>query len=250
MLNRSNKFKAAVDQLTAPKKTVEIDSETLTSSQKKDLLEQTKMYIFLQELLEKIKPYLSDNEEIIDYLPLTNEENSRAGTVGVMGMTYATTTEARDYLNTFYNLRGNRLIIFTNERMIFLTIIEFLESRVYFSYPYESIHAFKLKKHKVSYLDWKSAVVASRGHSYWYTLDFQSNDHVFTEMLTEDDAAIFKRQLLEIPPLQTILVDEKVHRNTKADLVISNVNFWIRLLIGASIFCIVLFIIILISFLF
>ncbi|MDT2757192.1 hypothetical protein P7G51_07340 [Enterococcus asini] len=212
------------------------ESGDFSTQRKSQLFEQTKMYIFLQDFLKKITPYLEEGEVIQGYLPLTNQENTAVMTGGVMGMNYARQPEARDYVEKFHDVRGNRLLIFTDRRMLFVVIIEFLEERLFYSYPYDVIKSIMFKKHKIGFFDWSAATIgAIRKQTYYYTLDFQSGERIFTEMLSEEDAQILKRQLAAIPALQKILVSEKVQRNSKFDLFFSNATFQMRVLYGLSI---------------
>ncbi|WP_270598425.1 PH domain-containing protein [Enterococcus asini] len=210
--------------------------QDLSTQDKKRLFEQTKMYIFLQDFLKKLTPYLEEGEVIQAYLPMTNQENTAVATGGIMGMAYAREPEARAYVENFHDVRGNRLLVFTNQRMLFVVIVEFLEERLFYSYPYDSIQSILFKKHKIGYFDWSAATIgAIRKQTHYYTLDFQAGDHIFTEMLAEDDGVIFQRQLETVPALQGILLGEKVQRERKFDLIFSNASLQLKLLYGLSI---------------
>lgn len=210
--------------------------QDLSTQDKKRLFEQTKMYIFLQDFLKKLTPYLEEGEVIQAYLPMTNQENTAVATGGIMGMAYAREPEARAYVENFHDVRGNRLLVFTNQRMLFVVIVEFLEERLFYSYPYDSIQSILFKKHKIGYFDWSAATIgAIRKQTHYYTLDFQAGNHIFTEMLAEDDGVIFQRQLETIPALQGILLGEKVQRERKFDLIFSNASLHLKLLYGLSI---------------
>lgn len=210
--------------------------QDLSTQDKKRLFEQTKMYIFLQDFLKKLTPYLEEGEVIQAYLPMTNQENTAVATGGIMGMAYAREPEARAYVENFHDVRGNRLLVFTNQRMLFVVIVEFLEERLFYSYPYDSIQSILFKKHKIGYFDWSAATIgAIRKQTHYYTLDFQAGNHIFTEMLAEDDGVIFQRQLETIPALQGILLGEKVQRERKFDLIFSNASLQLKLLYGLSI---------------
>ena len=210
--------------------------QDLSTQDKKRLFEQTKMYIFLQDFLKKLTPYLEEGEVIQAYVPMTNQENTAVATGGIMGMAYAREPEARAYVENFHDVRGNRLLVFTNQRMLFVVIVEFLEERLFYSYPYDSIQSILFKKHKIGYFDWSAATIgAIRKQTHYYTLDFQAGNHIFTEMLAEDDGVIFQRQLETISALQGILLGEKVQRERKFDLIFSNASLQLKLLYGLSI---------------
>ena len=203
----------------------------LSKESKKRLTAQVKFHIFLQEFLKKVEPLLDEGEEIKGYLPFSPGPNSSMANVGVMGMAYARTKEARGYVNTFNDVRGNRLMIFTEKRMIFMTIIEFLEDEIYFSYPYESIESIRLKQHTVSYFDWEKRFSPKRVKIHWYTFDFQSGKNIFTEMLDEKDAQLLREKMESIPPLKAILITDKVKRSTTFDFLFSNVSLQFKVVI-------------------
>lgn len=216
-----NPFKTVINQFNN-----EINNRStkeLNAQQKRNLFNQTKMYIFLQSFIEKIKPYLEEGEEIHAYLPMTNDgQNASVVGLGLMGMYHPESPEAKAYVKDFNDLRGNRLLIFTNKKMIFTTIIEFLDQRTFFSYPYSTIKAITLKENKMTYFDWDESFPPKRVALYTYTFDFESENHIFSELLGQRDADILKRQLLEIPALQTILVTEKIYRKRTFDRVVNN----------------------------
>ena len=97
--------------------------QDLSTQDKKRLFEQTKMYIFLQDFLKKLTPYLEEGEVIQAYLPMTNQGNTAVATGGIMGMAYAREPEARAYVENFHDVRGNRLLVFTNQRMLFVCLL-------------------------------------------------------------------------------------------------------------------------------
>lgn len=212
-----NFFKKAIHRLEA-------DQDETVTQQEKDLMKkEARMYIFIKDLLKKVEPLLEAGESIEGFLPMTNESNSAMGTSGWMGMGYARQKDARSYVNTFHDTRGNRLMIFTDRRMIFLVVLDFLEDGHFFSHPYDSIKGIRFEKHKIGYFDWQAKGWRNkRKHTYWYTFDFQSGNQIFTEMLSPRDAETLERHLRNIPALSAILVDEHVHRNTTFDYIFSN----------------------------
>ncbi|WP_086347735.1 hypothetical protein [Candidatus Enterococcus clewellii] len=104
-------------------------NEDLTKKQKKALFQQTKMYIFLQELLESLEEnHLGSNEVIRSILPLTTDgANLSFMNTGIMGLYHPKSEKARQYVKDFHDLRGNRLFVFTDQRIIFMTIIEYID---------------------------------------------------------------------------------------------------------------------------
>lgn len=217
----ANPFKAVINQIN--NEITNSSKRKLNTQQRKNLFNQTKMYIFLQDFIEKVKPLLEEGEEIHAYLPMTNDgQNASAVGLGLLGMYHPESEEAKAYVKNFNDLRGNRILIFTNQRMIFTTIIEFLDQRTFFSYPYTTIKAITLKENKLAYFDWDDSFPPKRVALYTYTFDFESENHIFTELLGQRDADILKRQLLEIPALKEILVTRKVYRKQRFDRIVNN----------------------------
>lgn len=236
MINQNNTFKKAVDSLTNPDNTILVKpDQELTPREKARLMYQTKMHIQLEEIILELKKELSEAEEIVGYMPFTNRDNSAIATSGVMGMTYAKTAAAQQYRDNFTDLRGNRMLIFTNERIMFMVIIEYLEDGLFYSYPYESIDAIRLEERHVKFFDWslwKDHFLPTRGQTTWYVLDFQAGNRIFTETLMPQDLKRFESLIAQIPPLQQVIIDDKVHRNTKFDYVFSNLNLAKKIFIG------------------
>lgn len=222
-----NIFKRSVSDLEKPsdQQTVQQD---LTTSEKKQLFLRTKMYVILQEVMEELQEYFAPEEEIIGYLPFTNQENSTAATVGIAGMMHVKTPRGRDYLETFHELRGNRLLVFTNKKIYFMVVLEFIEEKLFNAYDYESIAKIKFKKSQTSYREWQSNKGFKKETITHYTLDFQAGDHVFTETLTDTDGQKFLALREQIPALKAIELSNKVTRNSFMDYVFSNINFSIR----------------------
>lgn len=200
--------------------------------------------IALQRVIKQATALLAPDEKIINLLPMTNEDNSAAATDGVMGMYAPHTQAARNYIKSQDNLRGNRLMIFTNQRIIFFIVVEFIDDpSAYFSYRYENLQHIKLKKHKTSVPKGSeySHVFTGREYSYWYTFDFETADgHIFTEILTRRNAWLVKKNLLEIPGMQHIDVSDKVVRHQLLNMLLGNVNmqltifqwqFWVMLVV-------------------
>lgn len=193
-------------------------------------MKQAKMYITLSDVLIKLKNILASGEKIINLMPITNENASNTGNNGLGGMVAVHTQQGRDYIRQQNSLRDNRLLVFTNQRMIFLVLVEFIDNpQQYFSYPYDQIKKIKFKKHRASKPK-KDQAPWQRQHYAWYTLDFQTeDDHVFTEMLDGYNAQLFKQNLITISGMQTIEISQHVHRRRIFDWLFSNINFSMNL---------------------
>lgn len=218
-------FKQTVNTVTS-----QLNGE-LTHAQKATLFAQSKRYILVQQLLAGIEKYLTTDEEIKGVLPLANLENTAVFTTGVLGFSAATTPEAKNYLKHFHDTRGNRLLLFTNTRIIFLFPLEFFESQTFFSYPYTSIKAITMKANQQG--------IGAVGN--WTLLDFQSDDHIFTETLSDQDAQKFQEIKEQIPDLRKIPIKEKAVRRNYFDSFVNNLSFCVKIGYAGNLLWILLF---------
>ncbi|MGX7200002.1 hypothetical protein [Enterococcus nangangensis] len=219
-MNHKNSFKAVVNG-------------HLDVAEKKQLFQRTKMYILWQELQELLKDELNTDEEIRYALPITNESNSAVMNSGLLGMTYARSPRAREYVDTFLDLRGNRLLLFTQERIIFLVVVEYLEEGLYYSYPYTSIDQITLQYQKISPFTISTADprvmdIAKAGGDGYYYLDFESQGDIFVEMFYQKDAQRLLEIFDETPALKGKVSSGKIHRRHKRDYVLGNPMFGVR----------------------
>ncbi|MCD1025158.1 PH domain-containing protein [Enterococcus sp. SMC-9] len=218
----------------------------LSTSAKKDLFKRSKYYILFQEVKEKLQPNLAVSEEIMGYLPMTVEGNSGFMNAGPMAMGYARTSQAKQYVKTFNDTRGNRLLIFTNTRMIFLTLLDFFETGGFSSFPYDKIKGITTKKWSMGYWDEKR----KRQTINWFFLDFAADTKIFNEVLTEKEMILFKENWQRIEKMRAIAETDKVLRNQKMDMLFSNLRLWFNLLQGANVLLIVLAIFLILAVLF
>lgn len=184
---------------------------------------EAKLFITMQQVLAQVNDLLAPDEKIINFMPMTDENNSQMATGGVMGMYNIKTLAGKDYMKAQDSLRGNRLMIFTDRRIIFFILIEFIDDPTqYFSYQYSELHNVKLREHK------QKVPLPENGvepEDVWYGLDFETdNKHIFTEFLTQENGQLFKKNLLTIPSMQGIKLTDKVTINSRFDLIFGNVN--------------------------
>ncbi|BCA85741.1 hypothetical protein EsVE80_12640 [Enterococcus saigonensis] len=218
----------------------------LNTNEKKSLFNRSKYYILFQEVKEKLQPKLATGEKITGYLPMTSGENSGFMSAGPMGMSYARTPQAKKYVDNFNDTRGNRLLIFTDTRLIFLTVLDFFETNYFSSFPYEKIKGITTKKWSIHYWDEKR----KRQTVNWFFLDFAADTKIFNEVLTEKDMLLFKENWQKIAKMRVIPETGKVLRNQKMDMFFSNLRLWYNLLQGANVLFIVLAIILILAILF
>ncbi|MHC5269180.1 hypothetical protein ACYSNO_08380 [Enterococcus sp. LJL98] len=202
--------------------------EDLTPTEKKQLFLRTKMYILLQEVLEEFQQFFDKDEEIVGSIPLTNEENSVAATAGINGMLLVKTPQGKDYLKTFHELRGHRLLIFTNKKIYFMVVLEFIEEKKFYTYEYHAISRIKFKKETRKYREWQSLTQSTKEETISYTFDFQAGGQVFTEIFTPEEGEKFLAIRKKIPQLQAIELSNHVTRDSLFDYIFSNVHFSIR----------------------
>lgn len=193
------------------------------------LYHRSKYYILMKEIEKLILPQLEQGETIQGYLPLTVSDNTGVMNTGYNAQTYVTTEKARWYVDQFKDTRGNRVMIFTETRIIFMVIVEFFEDNRYFSYAYDSIHSIFTKKHRRRYFDEHM----KRQSHIWYMLDFQSGNHVFDETLAQKDYETLKEIWQRIPAMARIPESNRVYRRNLFDHIASNgklafnVGFWL-----------------------
>lgn len=182
------------------------------------------LFITMHQVLDQVDQLLAPGEKIINLLPMTNEDNSGYATDGVFGMYVPQTEATKDYRDAQFSLRGNRLMVFTDRRIIFFIVIEFLDNpKQYFSYEYTHIKYVKLAAKRVRAEDPKH--LGKPQYYGYYSFDFETTDkHVFTEFLTQENGELFKHNLLTIPGMKDIQIGDKVKRFTLFDQMFSNTS--------------------------
>jgi hypothetical protein len=186
--------------------------------------------------MAEVQTLLDEDETVQGYLPLSSTGNLAISNQGIGGLAYARTKRAKEYVKHFQDTRGNRLFVFTEKRIIFLVIIDFLDSQTYFSYPYTSISAFSLKTRKLT----RYEKPEDPEIMFWAYFDFQSDQRIFSDVLTKKDYALFKEFHEAIPALKKIPITEKIHRNNSFDYILSNWHFNYRVMIVVNVLLIVL----------
>lgn len=219
-----------------------VDSENrrlrneVTQDEKNRLLANGKTYIFFQELMTEIQSLLDKDETVQGYLPLSTSGNLAISNQGITGLSYARTERAKQYVAQFNDTRSNRLFVFSEKRILFLVIIDFLDDQTYFSYPYSSIPAFSLKTRKLNRFEKPE----DEEIMFWAYFDFQSDSHIFSDVLTKKDYQLFQHFHDTIPALKKIPITEKIHRKNPLDYIISNWHFNYRLMIFVNLLLILL----------
>ena len=206
------------------------NSHLSTEMQKRKQQRTVAMYLTMRHILDEVQKLLQPDEKIINLLPMTNEEYSQMATGGIMGMYAPQSEETKQYIHDQTSLRGNRLMVFTNQRIIFFIVIEFLDNpKQFFSYNYDQLQAVKLAERKISVPG--NEHFWQRDYFTYYSLDFETDDkHVFTEFLTNENGQLFKRNLLTIPAMAHVQISDHVVRPNKFDYVFSNVSLQSKIL--------------------
>jgi hypothetical protein len=219
-----------------------VDSENrrlrneVTSEEKSHLLEDSKTYIFFQDLIMDIQSLLEKDETVQGYLPLASSGNLAISKQGISGLSYARTERAKQYVKEFEDTRNNQLLVFTERRILFLVIIDYLDSQTYFSYPYSSISAFSLKPRKLT----RYEKPEDEEIMFWAYFDFQSDNNIFSDVLTKKDFALFQHFHDTIPALNKIPIIEKIQRKNPLDYIVSNWHFNYRFMMLVNILLILL----------
>ena len=126
-------------------------------------------------VINKVFNILKREEKVILLVPITNEKNNSRFSDGSFGWYVASKKEAIDYSRVFKDTIGNRLLVFTNRRMIFMNLIRFIDTYEYNNYKYSDINNIKIKS-------------ISNGDDDFTTVYFSKKDEsFFMENLYADD---------------------------------------------------------------
>ncbi|MGC6767622.1 PH domain-containing protein [Enterococcus sp. LJL51] len=209
-----------------------LDTNSFSKKRKKELYKQTRMYIFLRELTESLSStYFKKDETLQTLLPLTTDgANTSFMSLGIIGAYHPKSEKAKKYVREFHDLRGNRLLILTNQRIIFMTIIEYLDEELFYSYPYEEIKKITLKKNTLSYFDWGTSFPPKKTPLHTYFFDFECSNHIFSELLDETDAKILLNQFEKTTTLHPIPIVENTYRKRRFDFFVNNFQLGYQLL--------------------
>lgn len=189
--------------------------------------EKSAQYIFLEELKKDLEEELGE-EEILGTFPLTNEKNSAVLSTGYLGMNYVRKPKAKEYAALFKSLRGNRLLMFTTKQVIFLTVIEYLEEGLYYTYPYEKIENVHLMAYRIGMFNMRSTEpkvleMAKNGGNTFYLLDIFADGHYIEEIFSPKEATELLDCFKDIPQLKE-KVNRKpgIYRKRKWDRIFAN----------------------------
>lgn len=179
----------------------------------------------MQTMLRELQTKLAVDEEIIDYLPLTNAHNTAVETSGWMGLSHATKPLAQQYMQLFDDLRGNRLLLFTNQRMLLVFPVDFFEAGRFTSYFYQDIPGIMLRQNKASV--W-TRLLKKKNEASWYVLDFQSKAGIFSETLQPFQKEQFLKTIAKIPAAQAVPIGSRLRRKNKFDQIVNNFEYTLK----------------------
>lgn len=194
------------------------ESPTAHSS---DTSTQEKLEI-LAKMMNELKANFSKEEEIINYLPLNNANNTAITTTGWQGLSYVTKPLSIKYTQIFEDVRGNRVLVFTNKRMILVFPSDFFEEGHFSSYFYQDIRGIMLRGEKPSLL---SRILKKKKEVTWYGLDFQGSSGIFYDTLQPFQKAQFLQILASIPAASRIPIGKRLIRNNKFDQIVNNFEY-------------------------
>lgn len=223
-------FKTTVDRVTG-------NGDHFPVIDKQKIFEKSKKYILIQQLLEDIQDFLTEGETIEEYLAFSSVDNISNFSANWMSFSYARTAKAKSYVENFKGTRGNRLFIFTNQRIIYLFPLEFFESNHFYSYPYDSIKVLTLQEHRKKNTKLENFTV----------LDFESNQRVFTETLNDQDYARILKIRDKVSGFGKIPVNNKPVRKRKFDYLFGHMLFGLKIASVINYIYIMIFILLLVG---
>ena len=124
---------------------------------------------------EELEPLLEEGEESLGFLPMARREET--------------------------------FLIFTEFRIIYLVIPDFLESGRFYSYPYETIKSLMIKERTSGSSD-------SEG-DLWFLIDYTSGEIIFAEIFPPDSIDFIKEQMDAIPAFNEIPMATKTYGSRK-----------------------------------
>ena len=113
---------------------------------------------------EELEPLLEENEESYGLLPMARREDT--------------------------------FLIFTEFRIIYLVIPDFLERRRFYSYPYETIKSLMIKE--------RTSGPSNSEGDLWFLIDYTSEEIIFAEVFPLDSIDYIKKQMNAIPAFSDI----------------------------------------------
>lgn len=118
-------------------------------------------------VINKIFKILNREEKIVLLVPITNENNNSCFSDGTYGWYVASNKEAIDYSRTFKDTIGNRLLVLTNRRVIFMNLIRFIDTYDYNNYKYSDIEDIKIKKIYKENTEFMTVYFSKKDKSYF-----------------------------------------------------------------------------------
>lgn len=131
---------------------------------------------------EKLKPLLEDDESIHHLLPIPTKKK--------------------------------RVLIFTELRIIYLIIDEFLGKGRFYSYPYETVKSLIIKE--------RTSRPSDAMDDLWFLIDYTSNQIIFAELFPSDIMDDVNELMNEIPAFGDIPMTHKIYGRRKFNAIVND----------------------------
>lgn len=217
----STTFKKVIDRFNEEGFMEELSGDTTDHGEMKKHLKEAKLYLFIRDLLQDLESHLEDGEKAEIYMPITPGSSSGLFNAGGMAFSYVKKPKSQEYTRLFNSLRENRMLIFTDRRIIFFTVLDYLEEQLFFSYPYEDIRTISIKKDESSYFDTEDSMKKKK--MKWYYLDFEVGQNIFSEHLDDKQMEFLMRKFSGIEGMKHINFSDKIQRKKMRDYLLGSI---------------------------
>ena len=129
---------------------------------------------------EKLDPLLEENEKSLALLPMAKREDT--------------------------------FLVFTEFRIIYLVIPDFLESEHFYSYPYETLKSLVIKE--------RTSKTSNPQGDLWFLMDYTSGEIIFAEVFPLDSMDFIKEQMKNIPTFNEIPMVTRTYGRRKFSRVV------------------------------
>jgi hypothetical protein len=128
---------------------------------------------------DRLKPLLEEGEEIHGILPIPTKEDA--------------------------------LLVFTELRVIYISLPEFHQKKRFYSYPYETVKSLMIKK--------RTSGFSQDNDTLWFLIDYTSEDIIFAEIFPPESIDSIKELMNKIPAFADIPMVTKVYSSKKWDAI-------------------------------
>ena len=108
--------------------------------------------------------------------------------------------------------REEAFLIFTEFRIIYLMVSDFLKNQRFYSYPYETAKSLMIKK--------RTSKPSDSDGILWFLIDYTSGEIIFAEIFSSDSIDFIKKQMSAIPLFNETPKVTKIYGSRKFDRII------------------------------